>query len=152
MIRQARSLRSLKELLPKESLVADAHATSFLISIPDAGEDWQNEIEKLLDIYLLAVYDHMRLDLKKRQNLIMVFSKADELLQGPPQRQLSSELAHYLADVGSYGHYNQMEEKLKELRLVSQGVRSWLQAKGGVGLIKTCEAYFKSVEYTLYLL
>lgn len=124
--------------------VAHAEVILFLISIPDSGEDWPDRIQALVDIYIRAVYGQLGLDLKKRQHLIVVFSKGDLLLD-----REAAVTGNFLMSGGSYQNYTHLEHKLSELSEISQNLRTWLEGSGGQGLVNLCQDNFKSVEYTI---
>lgn len=139
-----------EQIMDQGRFVAHSDTVLFIFSINDLGERWSDNIEKLLDIYIRAVYDKMRVDLKKRQHLIIVLTKADTLKNTTPEKQLSEELINYL-DTGTYLEYLLIDDKYinKKLKYYSRIIRNWLKEKGCQGFISAAEDNFKSVEYTI---
>jgi len=134
--------------------VAKSEVVLFIISISDCirdrGEQWRDEMMNLLETYYKGVYDRMHIDLKKRQKLIVVLTKGDELKKEGKFVRISQELADYL-DEGSYEKYLELkkEECIRKLEDTSKLIRGWLSKNGCVGFINIAEDNFKSVRYSI---
>jgi len=123
--------------------VASSDVVLFIISIDDCGENFVNEMERLLDIYVNAVYNHLRINLKEKQDLIIVLTKGDMI------NELPDEMKRFLQE-GSFKWYSMDEgSKLKLLKEKSDDIKLWLEKIGGGGFIKGAKEKFKSVEFTL---
>ena len=132
--------------------VAQANVVLLLMSLPSTDEKWAtrsqawtNEIQRMLDCYLHAVHNRMGLDLKERQNLIVVLTKADLL---NANASFSSDFGTDLTD-GSYEYYLNMLEASTAAGDISRRLKGWLQKNGAAGFINMAEGHFKSVSYTM---
>lgn len=124
--------------------VAKADVCLFIISIIDCGDNWANEMEKLLETYRRAVYDRMHINLKETQKIIVVLTKADEFVDKLPKK-----LANYL-EKGSIDYYLYLDNGIiKELEDISISVREWLIKNNCGGFVKLAEGNFKKVRYTI---
>jgi len=130
--------------------VAYSEFVLFNISIDDCGRNWPDRLHKLLDTYVQAVYGRLRVELKKKQHLIVVLTKADALLQTDKAKMFSETLCHYINN-GSFKSYTTLERdlNLRRLRRTSMAVREWLKEKKCGGFIAAAQDNFKSVEYTV---
>jgi predicted RNA-binding protein with TRAM domain len=150
--------KNIETITDRGRYVAQSDVVIFFISITKSGDEWQEKIRKLLSLYTRAVYNDLRIDIKKRQHCIVVFSKSDELISTTEDKKLSDSLIEFLQK-GSYEWYlenaqNKKEgdiiaDKLKQLKKESKVVEGWLKEKGCAGFIKEARDYFKSVEYTI---
>jgi len=136
--------------------VAHCKVVFFVISVKDCGTSWADTMERLLDTYIRGVYDKLRVDLKKNQHLIVVLSKADEIIEFP------EELKKFLSD-GSYKWYltknpqsknkesDIVRNKLRLLQERSRIIEGWLrlEEKVGRGFTKLAKKSFKTVDYTI---
>jgi len=140
------------KITEKAKYVAYCDVVLFIISIKDC-ENTTNEMENLLEIYISAVYNNLRIDLKKNQHLIVVLTKADEIAT-----ELSDELRDFL-QAGSYEWYRSnhfmdkdkaLKNKVKKLMNMSEIIETWLRnSKNGSGFTALARRSFKSVEYTI---
>jgi hypothetical protein len=130
--------------------VARSTVVFFIVSLRDCGQNWGNTMESLIERYINAVYDRLNLNLKEKQHLIVVLTKADIL------EELPRELKKFLL-AGSYKWYalegnNNMgliRSKLKELKNLSVALKRWLESKGCGGFTRLADQRFRSVEYTI---
>lgn len=125
--------------------VAGSDVVFFIISINDCGTDFINEMERLLDIYVNAVYNHLRINLKESQHLIIVLTKGDMI------QKLPRNIIQFLQE-GSINWYkinDKTESNLQSLKDQSDQIKDWLEKMGGRGFIKRANDKFKSVEFTL---
>lgn len=66
------------EMIAKQGrYLAHSDVAMLVLSINDSGANWLIQIERLLNTYILGVHDLLRMDLKRRQHLIVALSKAD---------------------------------------------------------------------------
>jgi len=140
--------RDIERITERGRYVAHCEVVLFIISMIDCGEtvaDMANTMEKLLDTYINAVYNHLRVDLKKNQHLIVVLNKADEI-----STQLPYELSRFL-QAGSYKWYrtNNVKSKVKELENKSGIIEQWLKQRECGGFTRLAKRRFRSVEYTI---
>jgi hypothetical protein len=125
--------------------VAGSDVVFFIISINDCGTDFITEMERLLDIYVNAVYNHLRINLRENQHLIIVLTKGDMILNLPDNIKI------FLQE-GSYKWYkinNKTDSNIKSLKNISEEIKIWLEKMGGRGFIRRANDKFKSVEFTL---
>lgn len=131
--------------------VAHSEVVLFIISMKDCGEMWADRMEALLELYILAVHNQLHIDLKKRQHLIVVLSKADEL------DYLPDELKSFLQQ-GHYGWYDTksaenkkeiIKSKLWQLKEKSRIIEDWLVRNNCAGFTGLAKKRFRSVEYTI---
>lgn len=124
-------------------LIAHADTLIFVISIKET-ERWQNEIYELLNKYLLGLHDHLGLEPRKYQNLVVAFTKADEILH-----LLSPDLQDHLIQ-GDYTKYIKInQETLHDLRQASRRIEEWLRSNNAGGFLNLAQSDFKTVQYTL---
>jgi hypothetical protein len=92
----------------------------------------------------------MRINLKERQNLIVVFTKADLLIHANDSKRLTDNLARYLTS-GDYTDYLDIKDGRvsKMLEISSRDIQQWLIKKDCAGFVKIAEDKFKSVSYTI---
>ena len=130
--------------------VAYSDVVLFIVSIADIQNNgWVDELNRLLNVYIMAVKDRIGIETKKKQHLIVVFTKAD-LLQGSISGiRLSDELISYLNN-GDYRAYVPFtEDKLDAIKGYSKDIKNWLKGNGATGFVNSSETFFKSVEYTI---
>lgn len=146
-----------RELITQQGrFVANSDVAVFFVSIPDNmsyskvkrgnTDDWPARTDELIDTYLNGVYDAMHVDLKHKQHLIVVLSKADVFLG-----KLPAEIEDFLME-GSYSWYTNLktrEEIISRLQQSSKYIRGWLKTQGCSGFVNKIEDNFKSVEYTM---
>ncbi len=125
--------------------VARSNVVLFITSITDCGNNWADEMERLLNTYIIAVYDRLHINLKK-QHLIVILTKADLLVH------LSEELRNFLKE-GSYRWWNltnnSLRNKIIELKEASEATEQWLKKNKCGAFTGLARRFFKSVEYTI---
>lgn len=129
--------------------VAYSDVVLFLISIANIyskeNDRWARELDRLLDIYIRAIRD-MHIG-RKKQHLVVVFSKADLLLEGKPE--LSKSLKEYI-EQGDYKKYKSLnEDNLRLIISISREIENWLEINRANLFINLARDNFKSVEYTM---
>lgn len=132
--------------------VAQANVALLLMSLPSTDENWAsrsqtwtNEIQRMLDSYLHAVHNRMGLDLKERQNLIVVFTKADLLnVNVNFSKDFGADLTK-----GGYEEYLDLFKASTSVGDISGKLKSWLLNNGAAGFVNMAEGHFKSVAYTM---
>lgn len=125
--------------------VAHADAVLFIMSIPDCEmERMDEELSRLLDTYIRAVYDHLKADLKQYQELVVIFSKADLVDTLPEQLRdwlYSGRMGYYLGDP---------IEAMVELNYTSMAIETWLTEDMRCNrFVNMANSYFKEVRYCL---
>ncbi len=132
-----------EHITDKAKIIAKSINVLFLISISDRKGNWQDRIYRLLNTYILGVRNKLKLDPKKYQNLIVVFTKADEILD-----KLSGELSNYLI-TGTYTCYPRLDGTLEEIDKKSRMIEQWLREQDAGGFVNLARQQFKSVHYTV---
>ncbi len=125
--------------------VAFSDVILFIISIKDCGDDFVNEMERLLDKYVFSVYNQLHINLKDRQHLIVVLTKGDMIDEIPQNTKI------FLED-GSLNWYSDrdgFEKRIVLLEKTSKDIKLWLKDIGAGGFLKVANDTFKSVEYIL---
>jgi hypothetical protein len=140
-------------IVSKGNYVSNSDVVLFIISIVEKenDENWQDSMRSLLEIYHQAAYNSLKVNIKKNQDLIVVLTKADQLLKRNDDRNVSDKLKDYIIK-GDYSWYSQYTDKSKTisaLKGLSNEIRNWLSQRGCKGFIKFAETSFKSVEYTM---
>ena len=127
--------------------VAYSDVVLFIVSIADIQNNgWVDELNRLLNVYIMAVKDRIGIETKKKQHLIVVFTKAD-LLQGSISGiSLSNELINYLNNRNYNAYVSFTVDAIKEY---SKEIKNWLERSGATGFTNLSKRYFKSVEYTI---
>lgn len=134
-----------RKITDQGRFVAHSDTVLFLLSISDYGPRWPDRFADLLDTYIRAVYGDLGVELKKRQNIVFVLTKADVLLNDslPPH-------LHGALHEGHYGRFatidSEMRKKMKER---SKLIEMWIRLSGANGFANMARDNFKSVEYTM---
>jgi hypothetical protein len=125
--------------------VARSTVVLFIVSIPRLGDRWQDRMDALLDTYVQAVHSRMRADIKEDQNIVVVFTMADQVLD-----MLPGELAEYLQQ-GSYSWYLAkdaagVKARMDEINGKSEMIKAWLAEKSCGAFLSKVRDSFKSFE------
>lgn len=126
--------------------VAQSNVALFIISIKDCNEERLDEdLCKLLDVYVRSVYDRMNIKLKERQNLIVVFTKSDLIAD-----QLPSEFADWLKD-GNINWYGlDLRNKIIEIEKFSVEIDNWLRIEKKCSrFLNLAQDSFVGIRFTL---
>ncbi len=128
----------------RASLIARAHTLLFMISIEEDIENWKDDIYSLLNNYILGVHDHLNLLPSEYQHLVVVFTKADEVVNSLPDELKTS------VTEGSCQKYRTVTQvTLDRLRADSLLIQQWLRDNGAAGFLNLTHKEFKSVHYCL---
>lgn len=122
--------------------IAYCDTVLFIMSIYDSGENWIDRIHQLLNNYHRSAYGDLGIKLSKKQNLIVVLTKADLLIEN--NVQLTPELSDYLNNTE-----HNPENIIKNRTEISNRIRKWLISMGCRGFVNMAKDNFKSVEYTI---
>jgi len=146
--------------------IAKSHTLMFMISISESQyqqqyysennrhqgdnsgklqiKSWQDDITRLINTYFLAAHDRLGLNPREYQNLIVVFTKADEFFD-----QLPPELQSYLLD-GDINKYKSLNKSLLDrIRNESKMIEQWLCNQQATGFVNLCRRNFKSVNFCM---
>jgi len=135
----------------KGKYLAHSDTIFFIISLleTDVIDDWNLKIMKLLDRYIHVVYSRFGLELSQKQNLVFVFSKADQLVHLNEERALPKNLIDNLND----GHINQLtylsQFSIENIVNTSDNIKNWLRGNNCNGFINLAENHFKNVNFVL---
>lgn len=140
-------------IVSKGSYVSKSDVILFIISIVEKENDnnWQDNMRSLLETYHQAAYNNLKVNVKKKQHLVVVLTKGDQLINRTDDRQVSDAIKKYIVE-GDYTWYRKYDDKREiknALQEVSDEIRNWLFRKECKGFIKFAEQSFKSVEYTV---
>ena len=125
--------------------VACSDVIFFIFSLTDCGDNWQEEMQRLLNIYILGVKNHLALDLRNKQDLIVILTKADKYIH---QHQVPDDL-YDSVEQGGYQWYSEHDSMLTKLQEHSKAVYTWLENSGCGGFLNIAKDSFRSVEYVL---
>lgn len=105
--------------------VANSNVIFFIISIEDCEfEDLDDGMCKLLDTYITAVYENLSIDLKTKQEIVVVFTKADLIMDKLPE-QLKEWLLQ--GEVDNYGI--NVDETVLNVNYHSGLIAAWLSGE-----------------------
>lgn len=126
--------------------VAHADVVLFIVSLADCSADrLDDDLSRLLDTYIRAVNDHLKLDLRQRQRIVVTLTKADLLLPRMPVR-----LQEWLLQGGASWYVMNLTEKLFDLSVMSLEIEDWLrQDLGVIRFLNMLNDNFRGVRYTL---
>lgn len=126
--------------------VAHSDVALFILSISDCDPDrLDDEMSRLLDTYISAVYDRLHVNLKERQRIVVVFTKADLLKDFLPD-SLHEWL--YKGEIDWYGL--DLREKMIQLTYHSSKIAGWLSDRLKCNrFINMLNDHFLDVRYTL---
>jgi len=126
--------------------VAKSDVALFIISIKDCNEDRLDEdLSKLLDVYVRSVYDRMNIKLKEKQNLIVVFTKSDLIAD-----QLPSEFVDWLKNGNIHWYGLDLRNKMIEVEKFSVEIDNWLRLeKKCFRFLNLAQDNFASIRFTL---
>jgi hypothetical protein len=125
--------------------VAHADVVMFMISLADSGARTDDEMSRLLDVYIAAVSDRFGVNLKERQRMIVVFTKADSMLDvlpsGLKNKLLDGGIGRYIADI---------QIRTTEASVFSLEIEDWLRNDLNANrFINMARNNFRSVDYCL---
>lgn len=136
--------------IPKNArFLARSPVVLFLVSITDLikenpGESWQNGLSRLLNSYVLGV-SHSKLGGNpKKQHLVVVLTKGDELMNmvGPGISSYleTGEIENYQVDLDWY---------VANMEIVSEQIRNWLRDEKCAFFLNYADDTFKSVNFSI---
>lgn len=126
--------------------VAHSDVVLFIVSIPDcSAEKLDDDLSRLLDTYIRASVDHLSVDLKKKQRIIVIFTKSDLL-----REKLSPKLANWLKGGGQSWYALDLNQKLADLSMSSLMVEEWVRDSLKCSrFINMASDNFREVRYTV---
>lgn len=126
--------------------VAHSDTILFIISLLDCNQNrLDEEMTGLLDTYIRAVADNLSVNLKTRQRIVVIFTKAD-LLNGVIPAELSNSLKLGL----NSWYLNSLSERVLELMDLSNAIEEWLlQEKQCNRFVNMLRDQFLEVRFTL---
>ncbi len=126
--------------------VAHADTVLFILSVPDcAKEDLDDTMSRLLDTYIRATTDRLDTEIKQRQRVVVIFTKADK-----QDARLNNDLKEWLSK-GTAEHYAMgLSDHLLDLGLNSVKIEEWLrQDLDCTRFANMARDNFKDVRYTI---
>ncbi|MCS7086806.1 MAG: hypothetical protein NZ534_12110 [Bacteroidia bacterium] len=125
--------------------VAHADVIWFIMSLTDAGARPDEEMSRLLDVYIAAVSDRFGVNLRERQRIVVVLSKADAM-----QKLLPDTLKNRLLDGGIGRYARDVQDRVIEASLFSLEIEDWVRNELGAGrFANMARDNFCSVDYCL---
>ena len=126
--------------------VAHSDVILFIVSLLDCNPQRLDEdLSRLLDTYIRAVTDHLSVNLKVKQRIVVIFTKADLLTETIP-----SELAYWLKTGTTTWYLSSLPEKILDLMDISNSIEEWLlQEKQCNRFVNMLRDQFLEVRYTL---
>lgn len=126
--------------------VAHSDVVLFIVSIPDcAAEKLDDDLSRLLDTYIRAAVDHLDVDLKLNQRLVVIFTKSDLL-----KEKLSPNLRNWLFDGQGDWYALDIQQKLADLSMSSLWVEEWVRSDLQCARFSNmARDSFKEVRYTV---
>lgn len=125
--------------------VAHADAILFILSIPDCTRDsLDDDLSRLLDTYIRAVEDYLKITLKEHQELIVILTKGDLI------PNLPHTLQDWLNHGGMASYLQPLTEHRLELNYISMTLESWLREDLQCNrFVNMAYEYFKEVRFTI---
>lgn len=126
--------------------VAHSDVVLFIVSIADCDPTrLDDEMSRLLDTYVRAVYDHLNVDLKKNQEIVVILSKADLISD-----KLPDELRDWFDDGKAEWYVMDLSVKLIDMAVQSTAIETWLRNDMHCNrFINMLRDNFNQVRYTL---
>ncbi|MDX2061471.1 MAG: hypothetical protein SFY70_00255 [Bacteroidia bacterium] len=126
--------------------VAHSDVVLFILSLQDCDPHrLDDEMSRLLDTYVRAVKDHLNINLKAHQQIIVIFSKADLI-----DHRLPEELHDWLDDGEPEWYVIDLPGKVLDLQIKSTLIEEWLRDEiGAARFINMINDNFRQVRYTL---
>ncbi|HHG86643.1 MAG TPA: hypothetical protein ENJ82_17980 [Bacteroidetes bacterium] len=126
--------------------VAHSDVVLFIISIPDCEPgQLDDEMSRLLDTYIRAAEDRLNADIRGKQRMVVIFTKADLMVD-----RLSPDLQRWLADGSERWYAIEIHDKLMALSLASLQIEEWLRDQMDCTRFPNmARDHFKEVRYTL---
>ena len=146
-----RLFENLDVMTRRGRYLAHCDVIFFFISLTekDLIGNWNMKIMKLLDRYLNVIYSRYGVNTKKKQSIIFILTKADELLKLNGEINLSNELKQNLAN-GAIEHYRHFDEnKLNEIENNSAEVENWLRSNNCNSFINLANSHFKNISFAI---
>jgi hypothetical protein len=118
----------------------------FIVSLADCDfQELDNTMARLLDNYVRAVYDHLNVDLKQRQRIIVTFTKADLIAERLPR-----ELYNWLKEGGADWYMRHIAQNRLLLNENSFQIENWLRDELGCNrFLNMLRGNFREVRFTL---
>lgn len=126
--------------------VAHSDVVLFIVSIPDcSSEKLDDDLSRLLDTYIRASVDHLNVNLKSHQRIVVIFTKSDLLGE-----KLPNNLDQWLFDGESAWYAIDIHQKLAELAMSSHMIEDWVRTSLGCSrFANMARDSFREVRYTL---
>jgi sarcosine oxidase delta subunit len=142
---------NLDLMTQKGRYLAHSDTIFFIMSLieDDIYDDWNMRTMKLLDRYIHVVYSRFGANLSKKQNIVFVFTKSDELAKAEGERELNYEVADYFKNgtIEQFGHVDSYS--FDQIRNNSANIETWLRSNGCNGFINLANNHFRSVSFVL---
>ena len=142
---------NLDLMTQKGRYLAHSDTIFFIMSLieEDIYYDWNMRTMKLLDRYIHVVYSRFGANLSKKQNIVFVFTKSDELAKDEGERSLSYEAADYFRNGTIEQFHNFDEYSFDQIRHNSDNIETWLRSNDCNGFINLAKNHFRSVNFVL---
>lgn len=142
---------NLDLMTQKGKYLAHSDTVFFIMSLieDDIKDDWNLRTQKLLDRYIHVVYSRFGANLSKKQNIVFVFTKSDELAKEESPNQLSFEVVDYFKNgtLEQFRHFDNYA--FEQIKHNSNNIENWLRSIGCNGFLNAAKNHFRSVSYVM---
>ena len=135
----------------KGKYLAHSDTVFFIMSLieEDISDDWNIKTMQLLDRYIQVVYSRYGANLSKKQNIVFVFTKSDELLKVKGKRELDLEIVDYFKN-GTLDQFHYFDKySINQIEYNSNNIERWLRNNNCNGFINLAKNYFRKVRFVL---
>ncbi|MEN8118749.1 MAG: GTPase domain-containing protein [Bacteroidota bacterium] len=135
----------------KGRYLANCNTIFFFISLTeeDMKDNWNLKIMKLLDRYSQVIYSRYGIKTSKKQNILFVLTKSDELVKLNNEQKLSENIVNYF-ESGTIEKYRNLDENwFNFIKLNSESIESWLRANNCNSFINSAKNHFKDVGFVM---
>lgn len=142
---------NLDLMTQKGKYLAHSDTIFFIMSLieEDIIDNWNLKTMKLLDRYIHVVYSRLGANLSRKQNIVFVFTKSDELMKASDSKKLDFEIVDYFR-TGTIDQFRYLDNySLEQIRSNSANIENWLRANECNGFINLAKSHFRSVSFVL---
>ncbi|MEN8118750.1 MAG: hypothetical protein ABFS35_00285 [Bacteroidota bacterium] len=142
---------NLDLMTQKGKYLAHSDTIFFIMSLieEDIVDDWNLKTMGLLDRYIHVVYSRFGANLSKKQNIVFVFTKSDELVKAEGERKLNLEIVDYFKN-GTLEQFQYLDSySLDQIRHNSANIERWLRENNCNGFINLAKNHFRTVNFVL---
>lgn len=142
---------NLDLMTQKGKYLAHSDTIFFIMSLveEDIAKDWNLKTMKLLDRYIHVVYSRFMANLSKKQNIVFIFTKSDELNKATDERKLREDVADYF-NHGTLNKFHYLDDySFQQIKNNSDNIENWLRFNNCNGFINLAKSHFRTVSFVL---